>query len=139
MTKCRDPDKQLRATKNDASGKKKTTSSVTCFVCGEVGHYALECKLKKCEDTALVIDGPVKAADPDGEIENGVAYVISGETVLFSRDDVLPDSQASVNVFCKRDLLNNVRKSGKRVALNVVQAGVIINLEGDCVVAADFG
>ena len=41
-------------------------------------------------------------ADDDYDYEDvrDVAYVMTSETVLFSRDDVLLDSQASVNVFC---------------------------------------
>ena len=88
------------------------SSVVTCFVCGETGHYARECKHKKGADTNLV----AKAAAPrgggedgDGESESGVAYITSGEMVLFSKHDVLLDSQASVNVFCIGSLLTNVR------------------------------
>lgn len=68
------------------------------------------------------------------EYDDEVTYITSAEMVLFSRDDVLFDSQASVNVFCNEKLLKNVRKSEKRVVLNGVQAkadGVIIELEGD--------
>ena len=54
--------------------------------------------------------------------------------VLFSRDDALLDSQASVNVFCNRELLVNVRQSETKAVLNRVQAkaaGVAIDQEGD--------
>lgn len=60
--------------------------------------------------------------------------VTTVERVLFSRDDVLLDSQASVNVFCNRELLSNVRRSAMKVVLNGIQAkasGVTIDQEGD--------
>lgn len=72
--------------------------------------------------------------DYDYEDERDVAYVMTSETVLFSRDDVLLDGQASVNVFCNQKLLRNVRRSDKDVILNGVQSGVDgvkINQEGD--------
>ena len=138
MTKSRDPDKQRRATMDDTSGKKKSSSSVNCFVCGEVGHYARDCRLKKGSEGALVAkdDGHGKSSSSasDGGDGNDVAYITSIESVLFSRDDVLLDSQASVNVFCNEQLLRNVRKSAKTVILNGVQAkanGVTIDLEGE--------
>ena len=59
---------------------------------------------------------------------------MTSETVLFSRDDVLLDNQASVNVFCNRKLLRNVRRSDKDVILDGFQSGVDgvkINQEGD--------
>ena len=66
--------------------------------------------------------------------EGEVAYVTSLETVLFARNDVLLDSQASVNVFCNRELLSNVREYKKKVVLNGVQtkaSGVSISQEGN--------
>ena len=70
----------------------------------------------------------------ESEEEDETVYVTTLETVLFAKDDVLLDSQASVNVFCNRALLNNVRKSDRNVVLNGVQsgaAGVKITQEGD--------
>ena len=72
--------------------------------------------------------------DYKSEEEDETVYVTTLETVLFAKDDVLLDSQASVKVFCNRALLNNVRKSDRNVVLNGVQSGaaeVKITQEGD--------
>ena len=119
--------------KGKADPKKKGKSTV----CGEMGHYARDCKMKKASGKALVTKSKDTEPDEDEEddMEEGeVAYVTSLETVLFARNDVLLDSQASVNVFCNRELLSNVREYKKKVVLNGVQAkasGVSISQEGD--------
>ena len=85
----------------------------------------------------VALSGKADSSDEDDYDRDGnedVAYVTTCEMVLFSRDDVLLDSQASVNVFCNPLLLKNVRKSDRQVILNGVQSkadGVKITLEGD--------
>ena len=80
----------------------------------------------------------MEKGNDDDEYESGeedvTVYITTLQTLLFAKDDVLLDSQASVNVFCNRALLNNVRKSDRKFVLNGVQsgaAGVKITQEGD--------
>lgn len=119
------------------SGKKKSLAEVECYVCAEYGHYARDCKDRKVAAKALIAKSGDKAVDEDGcekDDEEDSVYVTTSEKVLFSKDDVLLDSQPSVNVFCNPLLLKNVRKSERQVLLNGVQSsasGVRINQEGD--------
>ena len=123
------------AGKGKPDTKKKSKSTVECFVCGKIGHYARDCKKKKGSEKAFLASGPSGSDDGEEDLEDeDIAYVTTVERVLFSRDDVLLDSQASVNVFCNRELLSNVRQSETKVVLNGVQAkasGVAIDQEGD--------
>ena len=136
VTKSKDPSKKQSATSSadNTPSKKKSLSDIECFTCGEFGHYARDCKDRKSKDKALVAGGGKADSSDEEDCDNEVAYVTSSEIVLFSRDDVLLDSQASVNDFCNPLLLSNVRKSDRHVVLNGVQSkadGVKITLEGD--------
>ena len=141
MTKSKDPGvkKQSKNPSVDKSpsGKKKSLAEVECYVCGEFGHYARDCKDRKVAAKALVTKSNFGAINEEGyekDDEEDSVSVTSSEAILFSKDDVLLGSQASVNVFCNPRLLKNVRKSDRQVLLNGVQsgaAGVRITQEGD--------
>ena len=109
VTKSRDPTRKTSVTTTTSTTdgnktvKKKQLADVECYVCGELGRYSRDFKDRKVVDTALLTKTaglPPTEDDYDYEDERDVAYVMTSETVLFSRDDVLLDSQASVNVFC---------------------------------------
>ena len=141
ITKAKDSGKKggkAPAADKTAPGKKKSLEEVECYVCGELGHYARDCKSRKSAAKAVVAKSTVEKGNDDDEYESDeedeTVYVTTLETVLFAKDDVLLDSQASVNVFCNRALLNNVKKLNRNVVLNGVQsgaAGVKITQEGD--------
>lgn len=141
VTKAKDSGKKgakAPAADKTTPGSKKSLEEVECYVCGELGHYARDCKSRKSAAKALVAKSTVEKGNDDDEYESEeedeMVYVTTLETVLFAKDDVLLDSQASVNVFCNRALLNNVRKSDRNVVLNGVQsgaAGVKITQVGD--------
>ena len=52
-----------------------------------------------------------------------VAYVTSVVMALFTGEDVLLDSQASVSVFCNKNLLSDIGTASKQITLNGVQSG----------------
>ena len=105
--------------------KTKRASKVTCYVCGSSGHYAKTCSLRKeGPDSAMIADHTNENPPDDGEdYYDEAAYVTTQETVLFTRDDVLLDSQASVSVFCNGNLLSKIGVSPSQITLNGVQSG----------------
>ena len=112
--------------------KKKPLSSITCFVCGLVGHYARDCENRKDGDQVLHTAAEEDTDEDDRTVES--AFVASKEVVLFARSHVLLDNQASINIFCNADLLTDIRRSKHGIMLNGVQAeakSFRVNLEGD--------
>ena len=79
--------------KSDA--KKKNKSSVECFVCGKQGDCARDCRKKKASDKALVAKESSEGYDDEDEEfdEEEVTFVTLIERVLFSKHDVLLESQ----------------------------------------------
>ena len=107
----------------------KRARKIKCFACGSTGHYAKLCSLRKGDpDAAMVADhtqaNTTEHNDDDlEEFYDEAAYVTSQETALFTCEDVLLDSQASVSVFCNKSLLSDIRASSKQITLNGVQSG----------------
>ena len=93
---------------------------IECFVCGNVGHYARNCTMKKGvvknEKTLVTGDGSIS-----DEFQQEKGYQFSDGTILFSQHHVLLDNQASVNIFNNADLLTDIAKSQQTIVLNGVQ------------------
>lgn len=103
--------------------KLKRTSKITCFVCGEKGHYASRCALRKgVPDSAMITSEQITEEDEENDYDEA-AYVTSQEVAMFTSEDVLLDSQASVSVFRNKDLLSDVTTASKHITLNGVQSG----------------
>ena len=137
MTKGIDPSENEKPSGNRARATryakgKRSSADTVCFVCGLIGHYARDCKLRKGVETALLTSA--RNLDSDDETTTDeVAFVTTGETILFSRSHVLLD-QASVNVFCNANLLTNLRPATDKIILNGVQSGISgveVGTEGD--------
>lgn len=112
--------------------KKKSLSSVICYVCGLAGHYAPDCENHKSVDQVLYGATEEDIDEDDRTVES--AFVASNVVVLFARSHVLLDNQASVNVFCDANLLTDIRRSKHGILLNGVQAdaeAARVDLEGD--------
>jgi hypothetical protein len=115
--------------------RRRPLSEVTCYCCRAKGHYSRDCTAKPKSEDALYAYGISEGTDS----ENETAYMTTdvsqiSETVLFAADEVLIDSQASVNVFNSKHLLRNIRKCRRPIVLNGVQSGapgVAIDMEGD--------
>ena len=129
-TKEKGPGKKAR--EKTVPTKKKSTSSVICFVCGLAGHYARDCENRKISDLALYTAAEDDIDEDDRTVES--AFVSSAEVVLFAKSHILLDNQASVNVFCNKNLLTDIRRSEHGILLKGVQANaeaVRVDMEGD--------
>lgn len=101
--------------------KAKKASNIVCYVCEATGHYARDCPNRKGKTVAFVVDHATDFSN-DEEYDEA-AYVTTNEAAMFTREDVLLDSQASVNVFCNADLITNIKPADKDITLQGVDAG----------------
>ena len=142
VSKAKDPEKSTLKTAGipAKSGKKKT--EVECHVCGKIGHYARDCEHRKSskstEKAHVTAQSDDSDREEDGYDDHNVAMVAK-EHCLFSRNELLLDNQASLNVIGNIDLLTNVRKAQRPVSMSGIQAGaaaVRVDMVGDF---SDFG
>ena len=128
VTKAKDPEKPAgqktgsapAATKVD----KKKKADVECYVCGG-SHFARDCDQRKGskEKAHVTLDAP-NSEDEDDEVDEwGAALIAVQETCLFSKTELLLDTQASINIFGNKELLTNIRQADKPISLSGIQAG----------------
>ena len=139
VTKAKDPEKGSKTPllpSDEKKSKKSSLDTIRCYVCGKLGHYAKDCRSRKDSHSALVVTKSQDEYNEDEieEYEDESVYLTTHETVLFTKNHVLLDNQATVNIFNNIDLLKNIRKSNHTILLNGVQANadpIEVDLVGD--------
>ena len=106
----------------------KKTSSVECFVCGNLGHYARDCSERKSRNSALLIreeEFVYSDTESSDGISKHIAFVTTTETSLFAGHILLLDSQSSTSVVADKSLFDEgtIRAANKGIVLNGVEKG----------------
>ena len=128
MTKAKDPEKpaghKTAATLGNPKADKKKKADIECYVCGG-SHFARDCDQRKGtrEKAHVALDAPNSEDEDDDVDEWGAALITVQETCLFSKTELLLDTQASINIFGNIELLTNVRSAEKPISLSGIQAG----------------
>ena len=141
VTKAKDPaGLKTTVTPGQPKADKKKKADIECYVCGG-SHFARDCEQRKGfkEKAHVTLDSP-KSEDEEEDIDEwGAALISIQESCLFSKNELLLDNQASLNIFGNKDLLTNIRTAEKPISLSGIQAGakaVKVNKIGDF---HDFG
>jgi len=92
--------------------QQRDLSHITCFNCGQTGHYSNQCPDE--QGTVNVVNGV--------ESPSGFSFSQPGASRI-PKEWVLLDNQSTVHLFCNRNLLTNMRKIGSRMAVHC-NAGV---------------
>jgi hypothetical protein len=102
-----------KLSKSTGSTEKSTErSGVSCYVCGE-GHRASKCPKKFSGDKVLV----TKTNSDEDDWNPVYMSCNNSEVALYTKFDILLDSEASINVFSNIDLLTDVRPSPKSIVM----------------------
>ena len=118
---------------NATKTKRRNKDHITCFKCGTTGHYSNECDAVTPSNTTEEAEGGKqflsKSDDLDDDVDDEenefMLYTnpCKNSTDVVPRNWVLLDNQSTVDVFHNKDLLTNVRESGR--VLNIhCNAGV---------------
>jgi hypothetical protein len=148
VTKARDPDKGAGKSSGTDAGKTRTkkTTDVTCYICGVIGHFAVDCPQRKYghktgEKTLVVEKKPAELTEyviPD-EWEVTLVTAVITEKCHFTESQLLLDTQSSCDLVMSENLVTNMRPAEKSITVGGIQSGAEPVLVDTIADFGDFG